>query len=219
MAQTFARWTGQSAHLFDLEYDGREGLLEDVDLSRTIGWFTTMTPVLLDVGEESIPVEALKSVKNKLGRVPNEGAGFGLLRYLRGDKKVEEQLRSLPRADVNFLYLGQVAQGLSDSSLFKPVESFRGQSRRVGGTRSHLLHVRGSVMGGRLRMDWTYSENIHRQETIRRLAEDFIVTLRALITRCLAGETIGYTPTDFPDVSLSQQELDDIVSRITGFGE
>ena len=82
LVQAFAWWTGGRSLLLDLEGHGRETIVEAVDLSRTVGWFTTHFPVLLDLERPSCPGEALKSVKEQLCRIPNRGIGYGLLRSL-----------------------------------------------------------------------------------------------------------------------------------------
>jgi hypothetical protein len=64
------------------------------------------------------------------------------------------------------------------------------------------------VVNGRLRIDWTYSENIHRRETIRNLADLFVGRLRALIKHCLSPKAFGYTPSDFPLANFDQETLD-----------
>src|SRR5262249_12293204 len=86
VAQAFAEWTGARTLLVNLEGHGREEILENTDLSRTVGWFTTIFPVLLDLAGTSHPGEALKTIKEQLRRIPNRGIGYGLLRYLREDR-------------------------------------------------------------------------------------------------------------------------------------
>ena len=93
LAQAYARWSGQGALLVDLEGHGREELFDDVDLSRTVGWFTTLYPVLLQVPPGSGPGQALQAVKEQLRAVPNRGIGYGLLRYLSGDEELRQRLR------------------------------------------------------------------------------------------------------------------------------
>ena len=80
--KAFAQWTGIPSLLLDLEGRGREVIFESVDLSRTVGWFTTISPVVLELGESDTPGETLRAVKEELRRIPNEGIGYGALRYL-----------------------------------------------------------------------------------------------------------------------------------------
>ena len=97
LLQAYARWSGRRRLLVDLEGHGREELFDDVDLSRTVGWFTTLYPVLLEVPASAGPGQALQAVKGQLRRVPQRGLGYGLLCYLTGDELVAEQLRAMHR--------------------------------------------------------------------------------------------------------------------------
>jgi non-ribosomal peptide synthase protein (TIGR01720 family) len=82
------------------------------------------------------------------------------------------------------------------------------------GTRSHLLAINGRIIKSQLQLDWIYSENLHRHATIEVLAERYITALRVLIAHCQSSKTTGYTPSDFPEVNLSQQELDDLIAEL-----
>jgi amino acid adenylation domain-containing protein/non-ribosomal peptide synthase protein (TIGR01720 family) len=208
LVQSFALWSGTNSLLVELEGHGREAIADDVNVSRTVGWFTSIFPVLLELRESSHPGETLKSVKEQLRAVPQRGIGYGLLRYLSGTLEVVNGLRSLPQAEVSFNYLGQFDQTLSESSLFELAEEAGALSRSERGTRAHLLEINSLITGGQLRVDWTYSENIHHRETIKRLAQSFMESLRILIAHCQSSEAGGYTPSDFPLLRLSQAELD-----------
>jgi non-ribosomal peptide synthase protein (TIGR01720 family) len=208
LAQAFAEWTGRRALLLDLEGHGREAIFEDVDLSRTVGWFTSIFPVLLELGKTSDPGESLKSVKEQLRAIPNRGLGYGLLRYLSGDKEITAALQRLPQAEVSFNYLGQLDQALPADSPFRPARESGGQVHSLRGSRKHLLDVRGSIAGGQLHLVWTYSEKAHRRSTIEHLARSFVEALRSLIAHCQAPEAGGYTPSDFPLAQLDQEALD-----------
>ncbi|MDY7076205.1 MAG: amino acid adenylation domain-containing protein [Chloroflexota bacterium] len=216
LAQAMARWTGSRTLLVDLEGHGREDVLDDVDLSRTVGWFTTVYPVSLHIENTDGPGEALKAVKEQSRQVPSRGISYGLLRYLNEDEGVVDQLRALPQAEVSFNYLGQFDQALPDGSPFGIATESSGPERSLLGNRSHLLSVSGSIAGGRLQLQWAYGEDLYRRATIESLAEDFMEALRALIAHCQSPEARGYTPSDFGDVDLSQ---DDIEALLTEVGE
>jgi len=181
LAQAFQQWMGTSALLVDLEGHGREDIFDDVDLSRTVGWFTTVFPVRLNTGEACDPKEALKAVKEQLRSIPNRGIGYGVLRYL-GDREISSKLQALPQAEVIFNYLGQSDQVFSESSLFRPAQESSGTVQSLRGRRSYLLDINGIVTGGQLRLSWTYSDRVHRRTTIERLAESFVEALRFFIT-------------------------------------
>ena len=104
LVEAFAAWTGRRVLLVNLERHGREDILDGVDLSRTVGWFTSLYPVLLDLEEETDPGRSLRSIKEQLRQIPNHGIGYGLLRYLRDETEVSAKLAALPRPELSFLY-------------------------------------------------------------------------------------------------------------------
>jgi amino acid adenylation domain-containing protein/non-ribosomal peptide synthase protein (TIGR01720 family) len=208
LAQALSEWTGEKKVLVDLEGHGREEIVEGCDLSRTIGWFTTIFPVLLEVSNSSAPGETLKSVKEQLRHVPNRGIGYGLLRYLRGDETISAQLEKLPPAQVSFNYLGQLDQVFSDGTTpFILTNDPVGHSRSKLGRRQHLIEIDGEVRDGRLQMEWVYSNELHAQQTIEAVAESFIRRLRKLIEHCVLREVREYTPSDFPLARLNERQL------------
>jgi len=216
---SFRRWVDSPALLIDLEGHGREDLFDDVDLSRTVGWFTSIFPVFLKLDEERDVGEALTSVKEQLRSIPRRGLGYGLLRYLSSDTATTRALGALPLSEVNFNYLGQFDQVFPASSPFKMAAENTGPERDPQGGRSHLLEITGLIAGEQLRMNWTFSENIHRRETIEELAQVFLSELQALIVHCQSSEAGGYTPSDFADFGWSQSELNSITTIISESAE
>jgi amino acid adenylation domain-containing protein/non-ribosomal peptide synthase protein (TIGR01720 family) len=214
LAQAFTHWTGVPTLLIDLQDYGREEIVEGVDLSRTVGWLTTIFPVCLQLDPAATSADVLKSVKEQLRRIPKRGIGYGVLRYLSQDTEVTERLRALPQAEVCFNYLGQEDQGLPASMFFGPVREASGPHRNLRGSRRYLLEISGHLAGGQLQLDWTYSEGIYRRDTIERLAQGCIEALRTLIMHCQSPEAGGYTPSDFPKMRLNQQELDKLIATL-----
>ncbi|MET0624997.1 MAG: SDR family NAD(P)-dependent oxidoreductase, partial [Pyrinomonadaceae bacterium] len=212
--QAFASWMGGRALLVDMEGHGREALFDDVDVSRTIGWFTTVFPVLLDVRGALDAADALKSVKERLRAIPHHGIGYGLLRYLSGESETAERLRALPQAEVSFLYLGQTDQALAPASSFGPAPESAGPPFDAREARSYLLEISGGVAGGRLRTSWTYSRNVHRRETVERLAEQFLGALRSVVAVCRTRAGGLHTPSDYPEAGVSREVLDRLAAEL-----
>jgi amino acid adenylation domain-containing protein/non-ribosomal peptide synthase protein (TIGR01720 family) len=213
VTRAFTAWTKTSSVLIDLEGHGREQIIDGVDLSRTAGWFTSIFPVVLDLGESSKPLEALRAVKDQLRAVPNRGIGYGLLRYLSGRKEVVDRLSSLAQAEVRFNYLGQQDQSLSSSRLFVSTHDSGAESQSLRGERAYLLNIIASVSEGQLRFTWTYSENVHARETIERLAERTLTELRALLSESETSDSV-YAPSDFPKAKLTQKDLNTILAKL-----
>ncbi|MGE0127952.1 MAG: amino acid adenylation domain-containing protein [Blastocatellales bacterium] len=191
LIKSWERWTGRQRLLVDVEGHGREYVFDGVDLSRTVGWFTSMYPVMLDLGRAVEPGEALRVVQSQLRRVPNRGIGYGLLRYLCDNDDVRTRICALPQAEVNFNYLGQLDQqgaNRDGAAPFRQARENKGPERSLSGERIYRLYVVGSVRGDALRMHWNYSGNMHKRSTIERLAASFDEELRRLIARCLPAK-------------------------------
>jgi amino acid adenylation domain-containing protein/non-ribosomal peptide synthase protein (TIGR01720 family) len=213
MTRTFTGWMKTSSFLIDLEGHGREHLVEGIDLTRTVGWFTTIFPVMFDIGNASTPLEVLRAVKEQLRAVPNRGIGYGLLRYLSSRTNVIDELAGSPQAEVRFNYLGQLDRFLASSNLFDAAQHASGQAQSPRGERGYLLNIISSVTDEELRFDWTYSENIHTKKTIESLAETCLAELRALLSDSETTDAV-YAPADFPKAKLSQSDLNTILAKL-----
>ncbi|NJR38927.1 MAG: hypothetical protein HC781_08930 [Leptolyngbyaceae cyanobacterium CSU_1_4] len=211
LIQTFAAWTGNSTLLIELEGHGREDLLEAIDLSHTVGWFTSLFPVWLNLESSQDLGIALKSIKEQLRQIPQRGFSYGVLRYL-AEESVQAQMRSLPRPEVRFNYLGQIDQALSPPFAIAP--ELAGATRSPLANRDVLLEINGMIAAGQLRFTWSYSRAIHHSSTIQTLADQFIHHLSQLIQHCQSPQSGGYTPSDFPLMSISQAELDDLLTDL-----
>ncbi|HYN84431.1 MAG TPA: condensation domain-containing protein, partial [Pyrinomonadaceae bacterium] len=216
LAESLAARGGSPALLVDLEGHGREDLFDGVDLSRTVGWFTSVFPVVLDAGASDEPGAALKAVKEHLRRIPSRGVGYGLLRYLSDDEETARALDAMPRAEVSFNYLGRFDGELPPDSPFDFADEPVGPQRSPAGERRHALDIIASVARGRLAVSWTYSAEQFDAETVEGLASEFVESLRALVAHCAGGGAKGFTPSDFPEADLSQEELDDILAEFGG---
>jgi non-ribosomal peptide synthase protein (TIGR01720 family) len=214
LVRTFSAWTGRPSLLIDLEGHGREDVPGAPDVSRTVGWFTSLFPLELKVGSHATPAEDLKAVKEQLRRIPRHGVGYGLLRYLAGDEDLSRRLAELPRAAVAFNYLGQFGGSGLEASGDEVDPSWCGPNRSPRGGRRHLIEVNAGVARDALSVTWTYAENIHRRETIEWIAGRFLDELGMLIAHCQSPGAGGYTPSDFANAGLGQEELDRFLAGI-----
>jgi non-ribosomal peptide synthase protein (TIGR01720 family) len=165
-----------------MESHGREDLFPEVDLSRTVGWFTALYPLVLDL-TSSEPAELLASVKEELHAVPLGGLGYGLSRYLRNDPEVADLPEVLDRPEVLFNYIGQVDHTMEEGG-WKLLPEPQGVERSPECSRPHLLELELMVHGGVLTATWVYSRNIHHAVTIDRLAARYLEVLADLIEHC-----------------------------------
>jgi non-ribosomal peptide synthase protein (TIGR01720 family) len=211
LARSLWRWTGSTRPVVELEGHGREEFADDLDTTRTVGWFTTLFPVELEAG--AAVGEDLKGVKERLRRVPRRGLGYGLLRQLR-PRGAEGLAADGGGGQVVFNYLGQLDGSVGGRSMFRPAAESAGESVWGGCERTHLLTVGARVVGGRLVMSWGYSRGAHREETVGRAARWMAEELRALVAHCGEEGAGGFTPSDFPAAELSQQELDNFLASL-----
>jgi non-ribosomal peptide synthase protein (TIGR01720 family) len=163
--------------------------------------------------------ERLKRVKEEMRAAPNRGIGYGILRYLSPDEGVREEMRRMGEADVSFNYLGQLGQSAEMDGPFTIAREGSGPDRSLKDKRNCLIEINGMVMSRRLEVGWTYSRGRHLEETIRRVAERFIEELRGIIAHCREVDAGGYTPSDFPDMELSQEEIDSLTADLAIIGE
>jgi amino acid adenylation domain-containing protein/non-ribosomal peptide synthase protein (TIGR01720 family) len=211
LSRTLGRWLGGDTILLDVEGHGREEIFEGIDLSRTVGWFTTIFPLLLQLDAADGSGETLKAVKEQVRRVPGRGLGYGLLRYL-GDPQTSGRLESLPQAEVVFNYLGRLDRGNDAFPLFSLSREITGGSSPHA-VRRHLLNVDGFIAAGSLEVEWSYSQNLYQRSTIQHLADGFAGELRAILDHCRSPEAGGYTPSDFALADLKQQQLDRLARK------
>jgi amino acid adenylation domain-containing protein/non-ribosomal peptide synthase protein (TIGR01720 family) len=213
LVQAFAGWTGFCDLVIDIEGHGRENVINSLNLSRTIGWFTSIFPVILTLKNIDHPGECLKSVKEQLRQIPNRGVDYGIGYYLNPDLTIQSRLRSYPKPEISFNYLGQFTRPQIASVDWKFSKEASGSIHSPLGQRCHLIDINGIVVEGKLEMEWQYSENFHQKTTIENLANAYQESLEIIINHCLSGDG-GYTPSDFPDADLNQAELDELLLEL-----
>ncbi|WP_263143473.1 non-ribosomal peptide synthetase [Pseudomonas sp. RIT-PI-AD] len=205
LARVLCRWSGAPAVRVQLEGHGREDLFDELDLTRTVGWFTSLFPLRLTPTEDLDG--SIKAIKEQLRGVPDKGLGYGVLRYLAA-QPLREALAALPPARVTFNYLGQFDGSFEETALLRPSGESSGAGQSAAASLGNWLSVDGQVFDGRLSLDWSFSADVYRDETIQQLLDDYRRELLALIEHCTNGLHQGVTPSDFPLAGLTQAQLD-----------
>jgi amino acid adenylation domain-containing protein/non-ribosomal peptide synthase protein (TIGR01720 family) len=201
-----AEWTGRDDVLVGLEGHGREEILDGVDLSRTVGWFTAEFPLRLALPATRDWGTVLRSVKEQLRAVPNRGLSYGALRHLTGADALREQAGPA----IGFNYHGQWAEA-GPTGLYRGWPENVGQDIDPDRPRAYLIDVVGVVQDGTLELGWTYSTEVHDEHTVRGLADRFLAALREIVEHCARQGVGGRTPSDFPLAGLTVAQLDRIV--------
>ncbi|RFM33509.1 non-ribosomal peptide synthetase [Chitinophaga silvisoli] len=189
-----------------MEGHGREDIGMDVDVSRTVGWFTSLYPVVLDMGYAD-PVAQLVSVKEQLHRVPNKGIGYGLLRHARHLQPA-----------VSFNYLGDFGDNIASSDTaahFSYSAEAHGHDFSPLLARDVLLDVSGLMAGGRLQLSVTYSNQQYHAATIAQLLDSYRLHLEALISHLSQETSVHLTPVDLTCKDLTISALAELTSRYT----
>lgn len=216
LVEGWRRWSGQPGLLLDVEGHGREDLFAEVDLTRTVGWFTNIYPVWLEASDGDL-LQTLAGVKQRMREVPRRGLGYGVLRYL---SEHAEELGRKPEAAVSFNYLGQFEAELGEKAGFRHVggllERYPGQRRR------EVLGFTAQVLNRRLRMTCAYRECLFDAETVGTLLRQVMLALEEEVNSTEMASA-SYLPSDFPLADLSEGELSRILAprlderlRLTG---
>ncbi len=184
LSRALCRWSQQPSALILLEGHGREDLFESIDLSRSLGWFTSMFPVRLrpdgdDIGQSIIDVQA------QLAGVPQKGIGYGVLRHLAGPD-ISAQLAALPQARVTFNYLGQFDQSFDEQALLVPALEETGDNYSLKANLGNWLEIVGQVYDGQLALRCIYSSQRYRAGTMDALMSDYQRELES-VDRTLHG--------------------------------
>ncbi len=203
------------AVLIDLEGHGREAQDPSLDLSRTVGWFTSLYPLCLDLRgidpDDDLAIGgALKRVKEQLRAIPRQGLGYGLLRHLHADAR--SRLAAHPQPQISFNYLGRfAANGDAD---WDPV----GDDAALDGGADplmplfHLLEINALTLDGpdgpRLGVDWGWAPAHLAEAEVADLAAAWQRALEAMARLVERPGTGGHTPSDFPLTALSQSQVD-----------
>ncbi|MBT1263221.1 non-ribosomal peptide synthetase [Pseudomonas sp. VS40] len=207
LARVLCRWSGHASALIQLEGHGRETLFDDIDLTRSVGWFTSAYPLRLT--PQASQGDSIKAIKEQLRGVPHKGLGYGVLRYL-ADDLCKQRMAALPSAQITFNYLGQFDQSFGADALFHPLDESAGLAHDPDAPLPNELSVDSQVYGGELVLRWTFSRERFDQHSVRELAEAYLAELQSLTQHCLQDDAGGLTPSDFPLAHLSQSQLDSL---------
>ncbi|KAA8754994.1 non-ribosomal peptide synthase/polyketide synthase [Paenibacillus sp. UASWS1643] len=208
-------WSGQERVLVNLEGHGREELLPDVDITRTVGWFTSQFPVVLELGHAQALGHQVKQVKENLRRIPNKGIGYGIQRYLSAPSDGE---RFVLEPEISFNYLGQFDQDY-ESSGSQPSPFSPGSDSSPNALMDFVLDINGMVSEGALELTIRYGETQYKRETVERLGTLLQSSLREVISHCVSKERPELTPSDVLLQDVTVEELERLSEHTAALGE
>ncbi|MEC0599321.1 amino acid adenylation domain-containing protein [Bacillus spizizenii] len=198
-------WSGIDKILVNLEGHGREEIIKGVQLHRTVGWFTSIYPVFLDMTKSDSLANSIKHTKEMLRHIPHNGIGYGILRYLSSD----DQLKIKP--EISFNYLGEFGHE-DKNSIFHYSEFSTGESISTKNRKTHNIEINGFVIDGKLTFTVSFDANQYKQQTIERFTEVYKVKLQQVIEHCANQKESERTPWDYGDPNLQIEELEKIIS-------
>jgi amino acid adenylation domain-containing protein/non-ribosomal peptide synthase protein (TIGR01720 family) len=198
-ARTLSSFTAGSRVVVTNETHGRDSEWLGVDVSRTVGWFTALYPLVVDLSEGAIE-EDLKRVKEAMRRVPRNGVGYGALRYLGSGTPA-------PASPVaSFNYLGQFGGSSNGRAHFDASSEPHGADVGADVLRAHHLEISGAIGGGTLELTIAYSRRRFARDTMNGLADRLRAELLAIVEHCDAVQAPEKTPSDFSALSWSLDE-------------
>jgi len=195
LAMAVGEWSGLQELIVEFESHGRHP--DHPDVSRTIGWYTTLYPVYLNPGRGSIG-DQIMAIKEQVRRTPDNGIGYSLSRPLKAQ-----------RSQIRFNYLGQFQQELNND-LFSFCHLNTGRESDPDNELTANLEWNGMVVDGQLRFDIVYNSNAYKGSTIRRLHENFFARLTEILTHIRNSTELYFTPSDFEGLEIDQKELNDL---------
>ncbi|WP_405491772.1 amino acid adenylation domain-containing protein [Nocardia sp. NBC_00511] len=216
LALAVKKWRGNRHTLLTVEGHGREeSILPGADISRTIGWFTSIYPVALTLDGIDLADAlrggaaaglALKSVKEQLRAIPDKGVGFGMLRYLDAG----QPLARTAAPQLSFNYLGRTGTGAEtsggDEAPWFPARFAATQHDRA--PLEAVVDINAFQTDTGLELTWAYASRVLTATQVGELARLWGEALTALVAHARPLGAGGHTPSDFPLVAVTQPQID-----------
>ncbi|MSO00263.1 lichenysin non-ribosomal peptide synthetase LicA [Bacillus paralicheniformis] len=199
-------WTGQEDFIICLEGHGREDIIDGLNISRTVGWFTSQFPALIQMRHSGDIGYQIKQTKEELRHIPNKGIGYGIYRYLTEEGKKAQPIKH----DISFNYLGQFTE-MADSGLFTRSILPSGDPLSPETEKPNALDIVGYIENGILTMSIAYHSLEYKESTVTAVAASFKTYLLQLIDHCLERDGGELTPSDLGDDELTLDELDKLM--------
>jgi non-ribosomal peptide synthase protein (TIGR01720 family) len=209
---SYLRISGGEDLILEIESYGRDAGLEGVDLSRTIGWFTSLYPLKLKIGGKKSPAEIINYVKDKMNAIPRQGIGYGLLRYL--NEKTNKSLKKI-NIPISFNYLGRYHLESEQGRIFELSSKYTGKNIGSKNHREYQLEVNCGISDGCLSIDFNFNRlSIHRDSMLR-LIDTFELVISEIIDEGMMLGSVNYSPSDFPLAGIDKAKLEKIIKKTT----
>ncbi|AIU82000.1 non-ribosomal peptide synthetase [Bacillus velezensis] len=205
-------WTGGGRLRIAMEGHGREHIMPELDISRTVGWFTSMYPVLIDLNTAGSELgTAVKTVKDTLGRIPDKGIGYGILKYMTPPEQKTIRFRQAP--EISFNYLGQF-NDTEDQHTFSLSGLASGHDITPTWQREQAVEMSAMAAQHKLHFSLSYPPSRFSKETMEQLLQTLQQYLRDIMAHCTGKEEAEKTVSDFSSKTLTSDDLDSIASFV-----
>ncbi|RXK31107.1 non-ribosomal peptide synthetase, partial [Bacillus velezensis] len=205
-------WTGGGRLRIAMEGHGREHIMPELDISRTVGWFTSMYPVLIDLNTAGAELgTAVKTVKDTLGRIPDKGIGYGILKYMTPPEQKTIRFRQAP--EISFNYLGQF-NDTEDQHTFSLSGLASGHDITPTWQREQAVEMSAMAAQHKLHFSLSYPPSRFSKETMEQLLQTLQQYLRDIMAHCTGKEESEKTVSDFSSKTLTSDDLDSIASFV-----
>jgi amino acid adenylation domain-containing protein/non-ribosomal peptide synthase protein (TIGR01720 family) len=199
LVRTLRQWTGKQTINIEMENHGRH--IEDIDTSRTTGWFTTLYPLLVDREDKTMGDE-IKSVKEAIRKVPNKGIGYGILKYMSD----AGETTAAGRAEIRFNYLGQFDREV-ENPLFSYCRQFTGSDVGLENPMTAALEINAMILNDVFRVDINYNKEAFTENTMVSFGDNYMKNLKEILEHIKNEDDVHFTPSDFDTVDLGEDDL------------
>lgn len=205
LALALKKWTGFDKFVVEQESQGRH--IDGIDISRTIGWFTAMYPLKLELPDDSLGNQ-IKAVKEQIRNIPYQGIGYGVSRY---NNKSLDRWMERDITEIRFNYLGQFDKELNNE-LFSYSNLQHGSDVDLNNTITAKLELNSMIMDGKFILETSYNNQAHKESTVSQFLDSFMDNLVKVLEHIKNEKEVHFTPSDFSSVDLNQRELDALFS-------
>jgi amino acid adenylation domain-containing protein/non-ribosomal peptide synthase protein (TIGR01720 family) len=196
---------GSELHCVMLEGHGRENLDNTIDLSQTVGWFTSQYPVNIEVGDTI--GDTIKRTKEHLHNVPKNGIGYGAFCYAKDQSTVE---RGTLKNVIGFNYLGQLGSAQSSDQSWVICSESSGLSNDTANQINTLLSLNGGVFEGQLMFDFQSRLGARLTQELSHAFKKYLILIIQHCEQQIIKGSIQHTPSDFNTLHISQKSIDKI---------
>jgi len=214
LVESFHIWTGYKSLLLDIEGHGRELATDGIDLSRTVGWFTSIFPVIINIKKRDDIGTALIDVKEQFDKIPNNGFDYGIVKYMNRDIVLSKELNKIPNSEICFNYLGRYDNKHTKSDQFKLTTISTGSNQSPNQKRKYLLEINSMIVGGQLKITWKYSKEVHDYSTVSRLAKNCAEIIKQIVQYSEKVKSGKRKTSEFPDAKLSSNDIQKILAKL-----